>query len=217
VIADPLLLPLAEAALACYAAGAVPTWQNAATTVHVFQSTVGGLPCFAFEGTVDLAEWVIDFDAVETWVTNHPQIGIVHTGLLQTSQAAVDGFILPTLVALGYPKFYVTGHSKGAGEAILATALLKAGSCPPLAVRAFEPPRVGGSTLRDYLADIDGAWTRTSNAEGWDIVTSVPFGPTWDHPWDVRRVLLTVPDAYDIPTKHRMPAVLAAIQARSPG
>ncbi len=81
----------------------------------------------------------------------------------------------------------------------------------PLATRAFEPPQVGGAVLRDYLAGEDIAWTATVNAHGRDLVTQVPFGPDWCHECDP--LLLTVPDCYDAATKHRIPAVLAALGA----
>jgi hypothetical protein len=62
-----------------------------------------------------------------------------------------------------------------------------------------------------FLAGEDLVWTQTFNAAGDDIVTLVPKGPTWWRPKSLVR--LPVPDADDWATKHKIPAVLAAIAA----
>ena len=206
---DRITLPLAEAAAACYAPGATPTWQSEFRLVHVFHSVVLDTNCFAFEGTTDLAEWAVDFFALQVPVFDHPILGAVHAGFLLDVEAVI-GNIIAKMSSLGWPPFYVTGHSKGAGEAILCHALLKALGHPPLATRAFEPPRVGSEKLKAFLADDDLIWTQTWNADGADLVTLVPDGPTWCH--DGTRLRLEVPDAYGIAEKHRIPAVLEALR-----
>lgn len=206
---DPLLLPLAQAAAACYAPGVVYSWETPRKLVHVLASQVNGVLTFAFAGTLSFNEWLIDFLVAQEPDFEHDQLGWVHAGFLQDAQAAVDAYIAPTLAAAGWPAFYLAAHSKGSGEAVLAHGILKAMGHPPAATRAFEAPRCGGATLTAYLADQNVVWTQTFNAEGDDIVTKVPFGPTWEHCG--APVRLRVPDDLDLAQKHRTPAVLAAI------
>ena len=212
-MADKLLLPLAEAAAACYIPGNQPTWQSSLRLVHVFHSLVkieeAWTNCFAFEGTTDIQEWMVDFFAVQIPVIEHPQLGFVHAGFLLDVQAVI-GNIYNKMASLGWPPFYICGHSKGAGEAILCAGLMKAMGHPALATRAYEPPRVGGEILKEYLADQDLAWTQTYNSDGLDLVTLVPEGPSWCH--DGTCVRLEVPDSYGIAEKHRIPAVIESIK-----
>jgi hypothetical protein len=205
------LLPLAQAAAACYANDAVFAWQNELKLAHVLHTTVNGVNTFAMAGTMDVQEWLVDLLAMPVPVAAHPQLGDVHAGFLIDVEGAVRDCIVPTMEKLGWPPFYLTGHSKGAGEAILAHGLLKALGHAPLATRAFEPPSVGGGDLVAFLAGEDLVWTQTFNASGDDIVTLVPKGPTWWRPPSLVR--LPVPDTDDWVTKHKIPAVLAAIGA----
>lgn len=198
-----LIQDLAAAGAGTYS-GAVPTWENEAKTIHAYLSEVQGLPCIAFEGTSDLTEWLIDFLAAP--ITGNPVLGPVHYGIFR-GVFEIVGHIAAYLDGKG--PYYVTGHSKGAGEAILFAALMKDMIRPPLACYAFEPPQIGGSKLRDYLSDVDVRWTETRNVHGRDLVTQIPFGPDWCHVNDP--IVLQVPDEYDIPTKHRIPAVIEAL------
>lgn len=205
---DPLLLPLANAALATYS-GAVPTWQNPSATCHVFASIVNGLNTFAFKGTSDAAEWVQDFNPLEAPDDLDRQIGPVHLDSLNNVRT-----ILPMMTAMldgiGRPSCYIVGHSKGSREAPICHALLKAMGYKVAAGYFFEPPRAGGPMLRAYLADQTIVETQTFNAHGSDIVTLVPDGPDW---CDVAYMLrLRVPDSYDISAKHVMPGVIVGIQ-----
>lgn len=205
---DPLLLPFAQASSACYVAGAAPTFKNAFDTCHCFQSTVNGVVTFAFEGSWDWEVWLTNFAAVP--IITHPRFGPVHSGYLLTIIPVLDQ-IEAKLRSMGGPPFYLTGHSAGAGEAILAAAQLKYRGLRPEAVRAFEPPVVGSETLWTYLADCNLAWTQTRNDDGSDIVTLVPFGPPWCQA--PNKVVLPVPDTLGVVEKHKIPAVLAAISA----
>lgn len=203
-----LALALANACAETYVNGAKPTFEDENKTVHVFLSTVNGKPCFAFEGTQSFAEWVIDFIAVEIPVFAHPQLGTVHAGLWRSAEI-MGPKIQQWLAAKGWPEFYVTGHSKGGGEAILTTAWLGVIGNAPLATWAFEPPRVGGDDLAKFLRTVDLSWTETFNSHGKDLVTQVPFGPTWKH--EGPPLVLAVGDELEIPDKHRIPAVIAAL------
>lgn len=218
---DQFLLPLCRAAAACYDPAVAPTFQNAEKLVHVYQSVVtipdGGLRfcCFAFEGTTDWEEWIVDFVAGPVPYEQHPDAGMVHAGYLLNVQSVLAD-IQGAISALGDPPFVICGHSKGAGEAIICHMLLRASGMTPLATRAYEPPRVGGPKLSAYLAGDDVGWTRTTNRWGSDLVTLVPAGPVglegeWEH--QGTKTMLTVPDGCGIAEKHKIPSVLAAIQA----
>jgi predicted lipase len=209
---DELTIALAAPAAATYVAGGVPSFRNTAGTCQVFHTIVNGVHCFAFEGTVDLEEWIIDCLAVEAPIFDHPSYGRVHLGFYLDIKDAVS-FILMTLGAMSWPPFYLTGHSKGAAEAQLAHAELKDARHPPLATRAYEPPCVGGTALAAFLAGEDIKWTQTHNAKGADVVTLVPPGPLWTHVGPPIR--LAVPDTYEVADKHGMTAVLAALQGAS--
>ncbi len=224
-MSDPFLLPLCLAAARCYDSAIQPTFQNAERLVHIYQSVVtipsiGEINDFSFEGTSSFEEWIVDFVCGPIESTQHPQAGPVHAGYLLDVQSVI-GDIAHAIGALGNPPFTISGHSKGAGEAIICTMLLKGAGLPPLATRAYEPPRVGGPQLNAYLANDDIGWTRTTNKNGSDLVTLVPAGPislippgAWLHTG--KMTLLTVPDSYGVAEKHRIPAVLAALQAVQP-
>lgn len=207
MISDPLLFPLATAAAGTYE-DTPPQWSDDVDLVHVYLSEVNGTHCIAFEGTTDFQEWLVDFLALEIPVFCHPQLGPVHLGFMRDVMSVAHK-IEAYLQSLGWPPYYVTGHSKGAGEALLFHGYMKTIGHPPLATRAYEAPRVGSSIMRDYLAGEDIAQTATHNYHGTDIVTRVPFGFTW---CDMREPIeLIVPDPDDIPTKHKIPAVIAGI------
>lgn len=202
------LLDYAAAAAGTYN-GRPPTWTSAKGDVHSYLSQIGPFLCIAQEGTQSTLEWFDDFDALPVPLRGVPNAGPVHQGIRDT---ALEVFpqIVGYLTKLGWPKFVLTGHSKGGGEVCLMAPLFKALGHPPEAVCAFEPPLVGTKMLADYLSDIPIIGTQTWNADGTDIVTRVgeifadaePVVP-WLH--------LQVPDTLDIADKHRMPAVIAAL------
>lgn len=212
---DPLLMPLAEAILADYAPGAVPTWQNSQKTCHVFAGplSVGRqtITSIRLLGTIDLLEWVVDdFNPLETPLEFSGQIGPVHQASLNNVRAVLPA-IQAYLAALGNPPYVLSAHSKGAREAAIACALLKAAGTPPAATRLFECPRPGGDQLATYLRGEDAACTRTWNCHGADVVTLVPFGPGWADPCPL--LDLRVPDDLGIADKHRMSGVIAGLSA----
>ena len=205
---DALLGPMATLMASVYDPSRRSTWQNADKTCHVYLAYLGNVPTFAFEGTTDLAEWMQDFNPVECPDTLAPQIGCVHQASLNNVLAVLPS-ITAFLDAQGKPACYVTGHSKGAREAPICHALLKAAGYHVTAGYYFEGPRAGGNELRDYLASEIIVATQTWNVHGSDIVTLVPDGPGWS---DLRmRTRLEVPDSYGIRDKHVMSGVLAGI------
>ncbi len=210
---SPPLHLFGEACAATYASNSIPFF--ATKDVQVYLSEIGGRPCFRFEGTHDLRGWLIDFLIAAFPVRHHPKFGPVHDGFADNAETAVVP-ITAYLATQNFPGYYLSGHSKGASEALIAHAIMKDSGHPPLATRAFEPARPGGPQLEAFLSGEDIVWTRTKNSRGVDLVTDVAFGPmltdplvTWCHIGEP--TVLTVPDALDIPQKHEMAAVLAAL------
>jgi predicted lipase len=209
----------AEACAGSYAAGAIEQWQGRDNRVHAYLSMVDGVHAITHEGTTDwtdrssLAEWLIDFDAYPV-LSPGGVYGYVHRGMLLDVLSIADQ-LEDYLSRLGWPDYVLFGHSKGGGEVTLEAAEMKRRGHPPAAVRAYEPPQVGGIALRDYLSDVDYAWTCTTNARGRDVITRVPEGlqlpylTDWSHINDA--IVLTVPDALDAIAKHKIPAVIAAL------
>lgn len=207
---DPLLLPLAAAAMRCYDADVKFNWEGEDKTSHVLHTTVNGIHTFVFAGTMDLEEWGVDVLVIPVPVPDEPQLGDVHLGFMLGVRRAVLDFILPTLSELKWPPFYLTGHSKGAAQAGLAHAYLKSMQHLPLATRMYEPPFFGGQKLADLMVGDDVEWTETYNIHRTDIITRVPIGPYWKrHKPSIR---LQVSDEADFVTMHKMPAVKAALQ-----
>lgn len=201
------LIPYAQACAATYS-GAFPYYEDPAGLTHVYVSQIDGRVTFAFEGTAQLLEWLYrDFMVLNPETFEHTEFGMVHGGLAKGAWGACDN-IESYLIAAGNPPYAFTGHSKGAGEAWLAAAEMKRRGKPPAFVAAFEGPHVGLSTLQAYCADIVGVETATVNYHGRDCVTIVPLDwPSVKEP----RLILPVPDQYDVATKHRIPAVIDAL------
>lgn len=211
MINDQWVMPLANAANDCYVTGAIPWYENPGKTCHVFKSYIEGMPCYAFEGTQSLREWLIDFTALEVPFVQHPQAGPVHLGFWLNIASAVDA-IAADLAAASWPSFFVTGHSKGAGEAVLTCLELTVRGHAPITTIAFEPPCVGTNLLTAYMESnkVVIGWTKTRNSTGADIITQVPDWPEWGH--QGTEMMLVVPDNYGLMEKHIMPHVLDALQ-----
>jgi hypothetical protein len=206
-------LALAEVCAGTYQPGATPQWQDSVKLTHVYLQVVDGIHTIAWEGTTDWQEWLFsDFAALAVPVFSHPQLGPVHAGMVRDVLSVKDA-ISAYLASIGWPPYYNTGHSKGAGEALLFHGLMLGDGHPPLCTRAYEAPRVGSWILKDYLAKEDIEQTQTKNVHGADIVTLVPPALVASEWCDVRTpIALTVPDDYSIAQKHRIPAVIEALQ-----
>jgi Lipase (class 3) len=215
MIEIPNIRLFADVAAATYDPKAVPMWQNVGhlKVVHWFLTDVDGVPTISCEGTNTFWEWIIDFMALKV-AFNHDVYGPVHLGLYHDVMSVIDG-VCNYLASKGWPEYYMDGHSKGGGEVLLGHAEMKRRGHPPTATRAFEPPRVGTSALVNYLKDEPIVWTATHNHHGTDLVTLVPSELPLAvlQPYEELdgRMELAVPDAYDIETKHRIPAVIAAL------
>lgn len=194
---------------ACYVPGAVPTWQNAAKTCHVFRATIAGRMAICFEGTTDTAEWLEDFNPVEVPYIE-PAIGPVHKPSLDNVRGVLPE-ITDYLDIMGKPPVLILGHSKGAREGPICHALLKGLGYHVVGGYYFEAPRTGGTALRNYLAREPVTLTQTWNIHGSDIVTLLP--DCFDLWVDVRPpIRLRVPDDLGIRDKHVMTGVLAGLQ-----
>jgi hypothetical protein len=205
---DPTTLLLAGPALACYAADAVPTWQNPSKTCSVFHSITGGLDTFMFRGTETWQEWFQDFDPSTEVDADDPDIGWVHAPSLDNVREVLP-LICTWLAAKGWPQFYLAGHSKGAREVVVAHALLKHIGHPSLATRGYETPRPGGSKLADYVANDNISGTQTHNSSGFDVVTLAPAGFGWEPAF--RNILVQVPDNLSFVQKHIMSGVVLGL------
>jgi len=201
-------MDLAAGSAGCYE-NVPPTWSDPINDVHVFIGMLsGGVHGIGFEGSQSLIDWIRDIQALPLFSFTHLKLGPLHHGLYQTAASALPA-ITSYLSGLGWPDYVIYGHSKGAGEALIAAALLVDLGHPPLRVGAFEAPRVGTRMLRSVLSGVDVVQTATRNVRGVDIVTR---SPPWIGFVDARDpIVLTVPNSFDIATKHRIPAVIAAM------
>jgi hypothetical protein len=209
---DPLLIPLGQASFACYD-NTPPTWSADSHVYLTFAKGLPGIPdgtpIFAYEGTASGMDWLVNFTAIPYDIHDHPEVGPVHLGW-RNSVLSTLPHLVDWLAAHGWPQFVLTGHSKGAAEAALAATEFLLMGRPPLAVRLYEPPKVGTIVLTDKLRLLNLRWTQTSNKWGVDRITLVPEFDPWTHLDN--RVDLIVPDSLDLAAKHRMPAVLDAMQ-----
>lgn len=113
----------------------------------------------AFRGTIpfdihdmrSLIDWINDFDADPVEVDGLP--GTVHDGFHKSVASLWDGFLPAVRERLSETKtLYVTGHSKGAGMAPIAAALLRErqGITANL-IQLFAPPRPGNEAFARYV------------------------------------------------------------------
>ncbi len=190
---------LVLAAAATYAGG-VPTFSGVGGAVRAYRTMVDDVAVYAIEGTHDTAGWMIDAAALplpsqligsepghvlcaikflglpvlEHDSVDHPDIGFVHGGIYAALMS-----IWPAMweTMRRDDKVALTGHSLGAGCAVLATALMVALGKPPICAAFFAPPRVGFKKVHRLVDQVPTAAYRNGN----DPVTDVPFRarPLW--------------------------------------
>lgn len=115
----------------------------------------------AFQGTlppalniISIVDWLTDFTSEP--VSASPRIpGLVHSGILQDVNDILGQVIVAVQslqnVQANLP-VYITGHSKGAGQASITAALLSAGipfMFAPVAVYTFASPMIGNQDFVD--------------------------------------------------------------------
>ena len=113
----------------------------------------------AFRGTIpfdihdieSLIDWTYDLDAVPVDVDGLP--GRVHDGFHRSVASLWDEFLPAVQERMSESKpLYVTGHSKGAGMAPIAAALLrKRLGINASVIQLFAPPRPGTEDFTSYF------------------------------------------------------------------
>lgn len=118
-----------------------------------------------FRGSRTPMDWYRD--VVACYPVNVPGLGHVHSGFYR----GLEGVLPVVLPALG-KSVIVTGHSLGAGEAPIFTAMLALAGVLPKACVMFAPPRPGLEDFRDMYAML-GVATRGYANDG-DPIPHVP-------------------------------------------
>lgn len=156
----------------------------------------------AFQGTIfnSFDDWLDDFRAEyndnPAWQLGLP--GKIHEGFAH-QLAVVSDQILAALANNQKP-LYITGHSQGAAQAVLATAWLSGLKIPVAATYTFAAPRAGDSEFVKTLAQQAIYRVEFGN----DIVPHVPLPgiemPNWvDNPFvgaRFQRLVSTVANGY---------------------
>lgn len=121
----------------------------------------------AFRGTVisHLEDIETDMDASSEM---DRLVGKTHRGFLQDARS----IIIDLLPVLNNHAVALTGHSKGAAEASIFAALIKASGFPVLQLTTFGLPRIG--SLNNLLVDVIGH----DFVNGKDAITMIPEGGT---------------------------------------
>ncbi|WCM21339.1 lipase [Paraburkholderia bryophila] len=131
----------------------------------IVRQTADGL-CIAFRGSDDLDSWLHNLDSVPVSVTG---MGAVHRGF----HCAWSDMSAGIIGAIGDKPVTLIGHSLGGAICLLAAAALTLAGKPPVAVWAFEPPRVSfDMTLRVLLSHVPLHLWRN----GSDPVPDLPLG-----------------------------------------
>ena len=120
-------------------------------------------------GSVTAEDW---FANLAAWPVEHPDLGMVHPGFCD-GIAAVWRRVKPRIKG----RLYITGHSRGAAQAALLTAIAVLDNIRPARVVLLGCPRPGGAKLAKIL---DGASIASYRA-----VTQFEKDPICDVPFDI--------------------------------
>jgi hypothetical protein len=152
------------------------TWQ-CGNDVRAVGTKVGDEFVVAIPGTVNLAQWMIDFSI---WPQSYPIIGTYHEGFGLWGLKLAEQ-VLPGLPPSGRVVF--AGHSLGAQLAQVAAACCAAknGKHPPMRVVTFGCPR--GAFMGNLTAPglIRTALEAVSYHNCGDPICEVPPLPMWKH------------------------------------
>lgn len=204
-----------DLALACQATygGGPQTWGTDVT--HAYLSEVNGVSVIAFEGTRDLDEWLIDFEAVpvDERGYDHADLGFVHLGWWRDVSSVADPIIAYVLEqqAKGVP-VACCGHSKGAGEALIFAALAKTRGVRWARVSTFGTPHPGH--LNGLITAADGCDYRDMTDPA-DPIPDVPFYLPRPRPLTLVKApapLFNMPD-YRFMVAHHVQNYVAALKA----
>jgi hypothetical protein len=143
------------------------------------RNTTNRMAFVSFRGTTDLADWLADIDALPAPYLPIGGFGQVHAGFQQVYEL-VRGSIAANLAAAtaGCDQILVTGHSLGAGLAVLAAPDIFR-NMPPNTIEprliTFAGPRVG---LSDFVAAFNATIESCYRVVNFlDIVPHVPPAP----------------------------------------
>lgn len=203
-----------ELALACEATydGRPQTWGNA--EVHVFLSAASdGTQILAFKGTSDAIDWLVDFEAVplDKRGFQHESLGYVHLGWWQDVDAVADRLIEWVDGTQHTAPIACTGHSKGAGEALIFAALAITRGIRWSRVSTFGTPHPGA---------LNGLVTSALGCDYRNRIDPIPLLPWYlGRPRPLTEVEAPLPQ-YQAPnmpgfvTDHAIQNYIAALQAR---
>ena len=194
---------LVRAAKATYADNPA-TFVGLKGTANVFRTVIGDVAVYAIEGTHDDQGWLLDAmalplpsqlvgdtpdhilkaikfmalpDAAHAAV-EHPDIGFVHGGILAVLMSVWPDMLesIRNDIKEGL-QIAITGHSLGAGCAVLAVGMLVAIGIMPVRSAFYAPPRVGFKKLHQLVDQASTIALRNGN----DPVPEVPFRvlPFW--------------------------------------
>ena len=144
---------------------------------------VGGDTVVALRGSVTIADWLYNFDALPV---DGGALGQVDGGFFKGVAESWRG-IKPHVEG----GLFIAGHSRGAAQAALLAAVAKADGVKASRYVGLGAPRAGFAALEDYLSDIPGRLYRAVAAGFHDPVTDVPL-PLLELPYVHVRPLIDV-------------------------
>ena len=122
-----------------------------------------------FRGSVSVLDWVHNLEA---WLIDVPGMGRVHQGFYVSVPE-----IWPKIInAIGVEPWVVAGHSRGAGEATVCTAMAVLSGRAPLSRIVFGEPLSGDRSFCGIVAKVPGLSfvNGTKNGQYVDAVTELP-------------------------------------------
>lgn len=163
------MMPMHYALLAQEAYSATPDIGDANSASRAITRLTDVGLCVAFPGTDNMDCVGADLDAVPVDVLG---AGRIHAGFYKAWRAIGD----QVMAAIGDQPVTLVGHSLGAAIALCAAVSLTLAGKPPVAVYAFEPPRISPDiSIRTLLAKVPLKLYKN----GLDLVPDVP--PGWNH------------------------------------
>lgn len=169
---------------------------------EVMVTNIDGTLVFAFPGTtLNGFDIIKDIRAYPWWASEGG--GFAHRGFL-VGVRAITPKLLP-LIPTDAP-YVLTGHSKGASEAILFGGFMATAGNPPAQIEAFAPPRAAFGWIKDALKDVPVKCHRV----GIDMVPTVPhrFPFPYRHPVRLTEHGTAKPDVFH---NHKIAQIVAAV------
>ena len=145
----------------------------------------GGTFFITFQGTVDAAGWMADIDIVSV---DHPELGHLHQGFYENLLPIKAMMTIPPDVTV-----IVTGHSKGAGEAVQFAALLHLDGYQVLPY-LFACPNAGEQDFADWIAENMSGLSFRNGTDGNLLMNDpVPLVPEDPYVPPIAHTLIHVP------------------------